>query len=111
METFRGGTSDPYVVINVGHKSVDGAGKTPREANQKCRSTVKKKTLEPEWDERFELVLPSPGASKGGGEDAAVGCSCALSEHHLVCGIGSAGHLGPGLFGMCPLTDPLTPPG
>lgn len=71
METTRGGTSDPYVVITLGQLE-HPPGKKPASGNLTCRSTVKKKTLDPEWDERLELVLPDAATGQGGCEDAEV---------------------------------------
>ena len=46
----RGGTSDPYLTLQIGN--------TQDNASKICRTNVVKKTLDPEWDETFQL-LPS----------------------------------------------------
>ena len=48
----RGGTSDPYVTIQVGKL---GQRKTSKE--RKCQTRVVKKNLNPKWDEQFNLSV------------------------------------------------------
>jgi hypothetical protein len=43
----RGGTSDPYVVVQIGEKSKD--------AKKKCQTKVVQKNLNPSFNETFEL--------------------------------------------------------
>jgi hypothetical protein len=63
----RGGTSDPYCILHLGSPA-----KKPRDVASALRrqSTVKKKQLDPEWDEHFELPLASIGESGRGGSEA-----------------------------------------
>ena len=58
----KGGTSDPYVVV----QSAGG---------KKAKTSVKKKTLEPEWDETLELSVL----------DAAAPLSFAVWDHDKAC--------------------------
>ena len=73
----KGGTSDPYVVV----QSAGG---------KKAKTSVKKKTLEPEWDETLELSVL----------DAAAPLSFAVWDHDK---IGTNDALGAGevLLGQC----------
>ena len=73
----KGGTSDPYVVV----QSAGG---------KKAKTSVKKKTLEPEWDETLELSVL----------DAAAPLSFAVWDHDQ---IGTNDALGAGevLLGQC----------
>jgi hypothetical protein len=58
----RGGTSDPYVVV----QSAGG---------KKAKTSVKKRTLDPEWDETLELSV----------YDASAPLSFAVWDHDKVC--------------------------
>ena len=58
----KGGTSDPYVVVQT-------AG------GKKTKTSVKKKTLDPEWDETLELSVL----------DAAAPLSFTAWDHDKVC--------------------------
>jgi Ca2+-dependent lipid-binding protein len=58
----RGGTSDPYVVV----QSAGG---------KKAKTSVKKRTLDPEWDEMLELSV----------YDASAPLSFAVWDHDKVC--------------------------
>ena len=58
----KGGTSDPYVVVQT-------AG------GKKTKTSVKKKTLDPEWDETLELSVL----------DAAAPLSFTVWDHDKVC--------------------------
>ena len=58
----KGGTSDPYVVVQA-------AG------GKKAKTSVKKKTLDPEWDETLELSVL----------DAAAPLSFTVWDHDKVC--------------------------
>ena len=58
----KGGTSDPYVVV----QSAGG---------KKAKTSVKKKTLEPEWDETLDLTVP----------DLATPLSLTVMDYDKVC--------------------------